>query len=84
MWGAGAGSQDGAHVSSAEPSKRHCPAQGVDQCLFTVGGTESEQDLEFGFQPGVADRGSADEELLSFGAEGAELFLRFGFRPRST
>jgi len=49
-----------------------------------VGGTESEQDLEFGFQPGVADRGSADEELLSFGAEGAELFLRLGFRPRST
>jgi hypothetical protein len=68
LGGAGAGGQDRAHVGSAEPAKRHRPAQRVNQSLFAVGGAKAEQNVEFGFQSSVADRSSTDEELLSFGS----------------
>lgn len=82
--GAGAGGQDRAHVGSAEPAKRNRPAQRVNQSLFAVGGAKAEQNVEFGFQSGVADRSSTDEELLRFGSQCAESFLCLGFRARTT
>jgi hypothetical protein len=57
--------------------------QGVDQRLFTVSSSEPEQGVELGFQAGVADGGSTNQELLRFEAKGAEPFLCLGFRRRS-
>jgi len=80
LWGAGAGGQDRAHVSGTETPERHRTAQGADQRLFAVGGTQPEQDVEFLGQPRVADGGCTDQKLLGFLAESAELFLGNRFR----
>lgn len=78
-----AGLEDGAHIGGAEPPELHRPAQRVDQSLLAVSSAESEQNVQLGGQPGVADRRSTDEELLGLRAEGTELFFRLGFRPGS-
>ena len=63
----GPGGQDRADVGGAEPFERDRPGQRGDELVGAVRGTQGEEDVEFGAEAGVPDRGGADQERLAPG-----------------
>ena len=77
---AGAGGQDGPDVGGAEPAERDRPGQRIDQGSVPCAAPNASSTSSSRGQPGVPDRGGADEERLRGRAERAELLLGRGFR----